>query len=550
MRKLAYILSTIVFIALYSCSSQEVEDQSPSELISEEGILAHLNQLASDEFMGRMPFTEGEIKTLDYLKNEFANLGLKPGNGDSYFQNVPMVELTSELEGPMIIEGENGTLDLEPLSQYVALSRRVKESTKIINAPLVFAGYGIDAPEYNWNDYEGLDVEGKIVIVRVNDPGFGSDDETFFKGNTMTYYGRWTYKYEEAARKGALGVIVIHNTIPAGYPWGVVENGWSGPQLHLENEQKNMDRCAMEGWINFESTIKLFELAGIEMSVMDDAKKPGFKAVPLNLTASLAFSTEIDRSESQNVIATYPGSDLSDEHLILTAHWDHLGVGKAIDGDSIYNGAVDNGSGTACLLEIAKAFAMGKVETRRSVTFLAVTAEEQGLLGSAWYSANPIIAPQKTIANINMDALNPNGKMNDLTVIGYGQSELEDIADKYVKEQGRYILPDQEPEKGIFFRSDHFSFAKIGIPAFYAKGGYDHAEKGKEYAEEARMNYLTNQYHKPQDEVDTANIDLGGMVQDAQLFFKMTKEIAESDIYPQWKEGSEFKEIREASLKE
>jgi Zn-dependent M28 family amino/carboxypeptidase len=365
----------------------------------------------------------------------------------------------------------------------------------------------------------------------------------------MTYYGRWTYKYEEAARKGAAGVIVIHSTIPAGYPWGVVEGGWSGPQLNLENENGNMDRCAVEGWVSFESTQKIFELAGVEMSVMDDAKRPGFKAVPLNVNASVAFSNSIKRSTSQNVIATYPGTEKSDEHIILTAHWDHLGVGKVVDGDSIYNGAVDNASGTACLMEITKAFAVGKVETKRSVTFLAVTAEEQGLLGSAWYSDNPIIEPAKTIANINMDALNPNGPMKDLTVIGYGQSELEDIALPFVKAQGRYILPDQEPGKGFFFRSDHFSFAKIGIPAFYAKGGYDHAEKGKEYAEESRMDYLTNKYHKPQDEVDTASIDLRGMVQDAQLYFEISRKLATEDIYPEWKEGSEFKDIREKSLR-
>lgn len=534
-------------ILFTSCANEE-EIKDPALSINEESILSHLNILASDEFQGRMPFTEGETKTLEYLETQFMNMGLKPGNGDSYFQEVPMVELNPTLEGNMIIKGENGELDLAPGSEYVALGRQVKERIELKDAPLVFAGYGIDAPEYNWNDYEGLDVEGKIVLVRVNDPGFGSDDSTFFKGNTMTYYGRWTYKYEEAARKGAAGVIVIHSTIPAGYPWGVVENGWSGPQLNLENESGNAERCEMEGWIGIESARKIFELGGVEMSVMDDAKNSGFKAVPLNVNVSVAYTNTIKRSKSKNVIATYPGTDLKDEHLILTAHWDHLGIGKAIDGDSIYNGAVDNASGTACLLEIANAFATGKIQTRRSVTFLAVTAEEQGLLGSAWYSANPIIPPSKTIANINMDALNPNGPMKDLTVIGYGQSELEDIAEPFVKAQGRYILPDQEPGKGFFFRSDHFNFAKIGIPAFYAKGGYDHAEKGKEYAEEARMDYLTNQYHKPQDEVDTTTIDLTGMVQDARIFFNMTKKIAEEDIYPEWKEGSEFKEIREASL--
>ncbi len=545
-----FICSILIVLSssfFYSCENQKTEEDA-SELISSEGILSHLKILASDEFEGRMPFTNGEIKTLEYLETQFRNMGLQPGNGDSYFQNVPMVELTPTLDGDMKILGENGEISLQAGTDYVALSRQVKDRIELRAAPLVFAGYGIDAPEYSWNDYEGLDVKGKIVLVRVNDPGFGSDDSTFFKGNTMTYYGRWSYKYEEAARKGAAGVLVIHQNIPAGYPWGVVEGGWTGAQLNLENESGNMDRCPVEGWISFESLQKIFALSGVEMSLLDSAKKQGFRAVPLNLNASLGFNNKIKRSESKNVIATYPGADLADEHIILTAHWDHLGIGKVVDGDSIYNGAVDNASGTACLLEIAKAFSIGKVETRRSVTFLAVTAEEQGLLGSAWYSQYPIIAPEKTIANINMDALNPNGPMLDLTVIGSGQSELEDIAKPFVELQGRYMAPDQEPEKGFFFRSDHFNFAKIGIPAFYAKGGYDHAEKGKEYAEEARLDYLSNKYHKPQDEVDSTEIDLRGMVQDAQLFFMMTRKLAQEDIYPKWKEGSEFKAKRRGKL--
>lgn len=543
-----YLLLVLVSIIVLASCQKADEKQDPVNLINSEGILEHVTILASDDFLGRMPFTEGETKTLDYLETQFRNMGLKPGNGDSYFQEVPMVELNATLNGEMIIKGENGEIALSPGSEYVALSRQVKEQIELNEADLIFAGYGIDAPEYDWNDYEGLDVEGKIVIVRVNDPGFGTEDSLFFKGNTMTYYGRWTYKYEEAARKGAAGVIVIHQTIPAGYPWGVVEGGWSGPQLNLENEEGNMDRCPVEGWISFDSFKKIVELSGNELSMLDEAKKSGFKAIPLGVNASLGFENSIKRSSSKNVIATYPGTEKADEHIILTAHWDHLGVGKVVDGDSIYNGAVDNASGTACLLEIAKAFSVGKIETKRSVTFLAVTAEEQGLLGSAWYSANPVIEPNKTIANINMDALNPNGPMSDLTVVGSGQSELEDLALPFVEAQGRYMAPDHEPGKGYFFRSDHFNFAKIGVPAFYAKGGYDHMEKGAEYAEEARMDYLTNQYHKPQDEVDTSSIDLRGMVQDAQLFFMMTKKLAQEDIYPEWKEGSEFKAIREESL--
>ena len=286
-----YLLLVLVSITVLASCQKAEEKQDPVNLINSEGIFEHITILASDDFLGRMPFTEGETKTLNYLETQFRNIGLKPGNGDSYFQEVPMVELNASLNGEMIIKSENGKIALSPGSDYVALSRQVKEKIELNEAELIFAGYGIDAPEYNWNDYEGLDVEGKIVIVRVNDPGFGTDDSLFFKGNTMTYYGRWTYKYEEAARKGAAGVIVIHQTIPAGYPWGVVEGGWSGPQLNLENEEGNMDRCPVEGWITFDSFKKIVELSGQELSMLDEAKKPGFKAIPLGINASLGFET-------------------------------------------------------------------------------------------------------------------------------------------------------------------------------------------------------------------------------------------------------------------
>ena len=439
-------------------------------------------------------------------------------------------------------------MEFEQAAEFVALTRRVSEEINIENSPMVFAGYGVVAPEYGWNDYEGLDVKGKTVVVLVNDPGFGMGDTTFFKGNTMTYYGRWTYKYEEAARQGAEAILIVHKTVPAGYPWGVVENGWSGAQLYLESPDGNAGRCAAEGWISWETFQALLEAGGIDKSILNTTKTNEFRAVEMGLSCSLNMTNTIRHSVSQNVIAMVPGSEKPDEAILFSAHWDHLGIGKAIDGDSIYNGFLDNASGTACILEMARMFSQSSGnQPKRSVVFLAVTAEEQGLLGSAYYSRNPIFDPKKSIANINMDGLTMNGPMKDLTVVGHGQSELDEYAERAAKKQDRYIIPDPDPGKGYFFRSDHFNFAKIGIPALYCEGGADHAEKGKEYAEEMKMDYLTNRYHKPQDNYDP-DADLRGLTNDIMIFYEVGYELANSEEWPQWKEGSEFKSIRDAYM--
>ncbi len=532
-----------------ACTSEKPEEAENKALesITAEDLQKHIATLASDEFQGRMPFTEGEEKTIEYLKNTFQEMGLEPGNGDSYFQEVPMVEITSNPDEIVTLQSKGKSLSMEYINDYVALTRRVTDKVEVKNSELVFAGFGIVAPEYEWNDYAGIDWEGKTAVVLVNDPGFGTDDSTFFKGNTMTYYGRWTYKYEEAARQGADGVLIVHNTAPAGYPWGVVQNGWTGANLYLQSENNNMDRCAFEGWITQSIAQKLFEMAGVE-NALGNARKPGFKPVPLGIELSMSLENTYKSSASQNVIAKVTGSTRPDEHIIYTAHWDHLGIGAPIEGDSIYNGAVDNASGTACLLEIADAFSKLPQKPERTVVFLAVTAEEQGLLGSEYYVENPIYLLTNTVANINMDALQFQGKMKDLTIVGYGQSELDEYAKAAATNQDRYIYPDPNAEKGYFFRSDHFNFAKKGVPALYASGEYEQAEKGVEWTKQQTDEWIAKNYHQPSDEFVEGEWDFEGIVQDTQLLFEVGYQLSRESTFPQWKEGSEFKSIREEAL--
>ncbi|MCB0495596.1 MAG: M28 family peptidase [Cyclobacteriaceae bacterium] len=537
--------SLLLLSAIFFACAPQKESKNAS-LIDGKRIAEDVKVLASDEFGGRKPFTQYETKTVEYLEDQFEQMGVEPGNGDSYFQEVPMVEIESENMSPLHVEGKGFSKDYAYKSEFVALTRRVTDSISLDHSELVFAGYGIVAPEYDWNDYKGLDVAGKTVVVLVNDPGFGSNDSTFFKGGAMTYYGRWTYKYEEAARQGAAGVLIIHDTKPASYPWGVVENGWTGANLYLKADDNNMSRCKIEGWIGLDVAKELFKASGKEnYDFTTEAKKRSFKPFDIGLAISISFTNKTKTSESKNVAGLITGTEKPDEVVIYSAHWDHLGFGSPINGDSIYNGAVDNGTGTAALLEIARAFAQNPEKPKRSVLFLAVTAEEQGLLGSAYYAEHPIFPPSKTVADLNMDALMPIGEMKDLTIVGYGQSTLDDMAEKLAKEQGRYIIPDPEPGAGHFFRSDHFSFAKVGIPALYASGSYEHMTKGVEYAKEKSEAYVAHDYHQPSDEYSDS-WDMGGIVQDATLLYELGDELAnDTSLWPKWKKGSEFKTIRE-----
>lgn len=535
----------LLFIATLLTACQTAEKSAGAqENIDTVRMARHIEVLASDEFQGRKPFTAGEEKTIKYLREEFESYGLAPGNGDDYFQAVPLVELDAQPSTTLTFSAAGEDVVLNVAEEFVAYSERVQEQNVLESSEVVFAGFGIVAPEFGWNDYEGLDVEGKTVIVLVNDPGFGSGDSTFFKGQTMTYYGRWTYKYEEAARQGAAGIFIIHDTAPAGYAWSVVRNSWSGASLYLD-QTGDQFKPVVQGWLTRDAAIKLFEASPVDMrNFVERSRKPDFKPIPLEVTTSVSVENGIKRNVSQNVIAKVTGTEKPDEYIIYTAHWDHLGIGTVVDGDSIYNGAHDNASGTATLLEIARSFAANE-KPQRTVVFLAVTAEEQGLLGSKYYAENPIYPPEKTVANINMDGVAYYGRMKDFTIVGYGQSELDDLAGEIASRQGRYVMPDPDPGKGYFFRSDHFQFAKVGVPAIFASGTYESMEHGVEYIEELSMEYETNRYHMPADEYDPSTWKFGGMLQDASLFYELGRKLADSDRWPEWKEGSEFKSIRE-----
>jgi len=534
-------LKFLVLVLFISCKNDKKDTTSLVE-VNQITIGNHIERLASDEFLGRKPFTEGEVKTVNYLKNEFEKLGLLPGNGDNYFQDVPMVEITGTPSENMVISGKNANFNLELLKDFVATTNKVATDVSLENSELVFAGYGIVAPEYEWNDYEGIDWKGKTAVVLINDPGFKSGDSTLFKGNEMTYYGRWTYKYEEAARQGADGLIIIHDTEPASYGWNVIESGWSGARLIIENDLPLLN---VESWISGVSAQKMFDASAMKgQDYKTLSRNKNFKPIPLELNVSVEIENKIRRDVSKNVVALIPGTDRKDEYIIYSAHWDHFGVGKAIEGDSIYNGAVDNASGTAGLLAIAEAFKKSN-PTKRSIVFMAVTGEEQGLLGSAYYAEHPIFNPKKTVANINIDALDSPVKMKDLTITGYGQSEMDEYAKEAALKQNRYIIPDPESEKGYFFRSDHFNFAKIGIPALYASGSYEGFDKSIEDIKKYNDNYRMHKYHQPSDGYNSETTELSGVQLDLQLFFNVGLKLANEDYFPKWYDGSEFKAARE-----
>ena len=530
---------------LASCSSK-----SESYQFQVADLEPNLITLSSDEFMGRMPFTEGEQLTTSFLESKFKEMGLEPGNGDSYFQEVPMVSIITYPEQSMEFKGAQGSVVGEGLKDFVIWTQRTDSVVRIQDAEVVFAGFGIVAPEYGWDDYKNLDVKGKIVVVMINDPGFGSEDPTFFKGNTMTYYGRWTYKYEEAVRQGALGCLIVHNTIPAGYGFNNIQNSWKASKLYLDDRGQEKYKLGFEGWITLPFAKQLFEKMGKnESELLQSARKADFQGVSTGMTLSTSLAVKPTYNVTKNVIAKVTGKTAPEEVIIYTAHWDHIGIGKPDEtGDSIYNGALDNASGTAALLALAKAFKTDE-QPDRTVVFLSVTAEEQGLWGSAYYAKNPIYPKEKTVANINMDGVNPYGKMKDVSVIGVGQSEMEDLLDEELKKLGRYAAPEPNPVVGYYFRSDHFNFAKIGIPALYIGTGIDHVEKGKEYGKQLQEEYVAQYYHKPADAYDPKRWNLDGAVDDVQLLYEVGRNLANSTKWPGWKEGSEFKAIRDSYFK-
>ncbi|WP_026966132.1 M28 family metallopeptidase [Algoriphagus terrigena] len=540
----------IATLMALACLSACQAPQKPPYTFQVADIEPNLITLSSDEFMGRMPFTEGEKITTDFLETEFKKLGLEPGNGDSYFQDVPMVSISCNPAETMEFKSKSGSLSIEGLKDFVVWTQRTDSLVEVKDAEVVFAGFGIVAPEYGWNDYKNIDVKGKIVVVLVNDPGFGTEDASLFKGNTMTYYGRWTYKYEEAARQGALGCLIVHNTIPAGYGFNVIQNSWKASKLYLDDRGKEPYKLGFEGWITLPTAKKLFEMGGMNDSEMlAKARKADFEPVSMEIFASGSIQVEATYNVSKNVVAKVTGKTRPDEYLVYSAHWDHFGIGKPDEtGDSIYNGALDNASGTAALIALAKAFKTDP-QPERTVVFLAVTAEEQGLWGSAYYAQNPIYPKEKTVANINMDGINPYGKMKDVSIIGAGQSEMEDLLNVELEKLGRYSAPEPNPVAGYYFRSDHFNFAKIGIPALYFGTGIDHFEKGKEYGKQLQEDYTANYYHKPNEEYDPARWNLDGAVDDVQLLYNVGKSLANSDKWPAWKQTSEFKSVRDSYMK-
>ena len=509
--------------------------------MNQQDFARNLTVLSSDAYQGRKPMTRGEDSTVAYIKSVFEKLKLEPAFGKSYFQNVPLVNITST-PSDMVIHSKGGDLKWKSSDNFVAFTETVSDKVVLENAKLVFAGYGIVAPEYNWNDYAGLDVKGKVVVVLVNDPGFATGDTTLFKGKTMTYYGRWTYKYEEAARQGAAGCIIVHEEAPAAYPWSVVVSSNIGSNLHLKAGNKKAYTCGVEGWITMDAAQSLFASCNLNyQSEKQKASTRGFKPVALDATVTLNLTNTFRYGESKNVGAIFPGTSRKDECVVYSAHWDHLGIGKAINGDSIYNGAVDNASGVSTILEIAKAFSNLKTRPERSVVFIAFTGEESGLLGAQYYVKNPAFPLSKTVADINFDIMSFWGKMKDVTLISYGESELDNYVATASRKQNRYVLPNQFPEKGSFFRADHFWFARMGVPVIYGGGSSDQRDKGKEYARQKMIEYTTLNYHRPSDEYNPKIHDLSGAVEDAKLFFSIGYVLCNESDFPKWYAKSQWK---------
>jgi Zn-dependent M28 family amino/carboxypeptidase len=537
----------------------DVPRRSAWSEISADRMLENIKILSSDEYEGRAPASKGEKLATHFIEAQFKQLGLEPGNPDgTYFQNVPMVGITADPATELVFASpaSGKPVTLKYADDFVAWTKRVEPSVSV-DAEMVFVGYGIVAPEYKWDDYKGVDVKGKVLVMLINDPPVPDPqdpsqlDEKTFKGKAMTYYGRWTYKFEIAAEKGAAGCLIVHQTGPAGYPWGVVKSSNTGEQFSLVAADRGMSRSAVEGWMTQEKARELFAMTGRDFDTLEKAAvRRDFRPVDLGVKASVALKNRIRTIESKNVVARLEGSDpkLRDEYVIYTAHWDHLGIGPEINGDKIYHGALDNASGVAALLELGRAYQRLAPPPRRSILFLSVTAEEKGLLGSQYYAEHPLYPLAKTLAAINMDGLNPLGPTKDIEIIGLGQSTLDDVAKAVAAEQGRVVKPDAEPEKGFYYRSDHFNFAKQGVPALDLDSGVDYIGKPPGWGMEMRDKFTAEDYHKPSDKVKPY-WDLRGAVEDLELLGEVGYRVANAKTFPTWKTGSEFRAKREEMLK-
>ena len=541
----------------FGCARRPSSPERALGSISGDRLLADIRTLSSDEFEGRGPGSKGEELTIRYLQDQFRNAGLEPGNPDgTYLQAVRLAGITADPQMKLSFSGHGHSLVPKFPSDFVAWTKRVVD-TSAVDADMIFAGYGVQAPEFNWDDFKGMDVRGKVLVVLINDPPVpdpqnpGQLDPKTFGGKAMTYYGRWTYKFEKAAEMGAAGCLIVHQTERAGYPWEVVRDSWSSEQFDLESPDKNMKRLPLEGWVTQDTAGKLLRSAGFDLAKLTaSAATRDFRPVPLGLRAKITIHNKLHTIDSHNVIARLTGSDpkLKDSYVVYTAHWDHFGVGPEVNGDRIYHGAVDNASGTAALLEIARAYKRLETPPRRSILFLSVTAEEQGLLGSRYYAEHPLYPLARTAMDINMDTMNVHGRTRDIVMIGMGNSTLDELVADVAREQGRTVKPDPESEKGTFYRSDHFSFSKEGVPAFDPDRGVDFIGKPEGWGLEQRRKYTAENYHKPSDKIQS-DWDMSGAIQDAQLYFLVGDRVANSDLMPEWKPGTEFKAKRDATLR-
>ena len=546
----ALLLSTALFTA---CGNGDAETSTndPSATTSTFDLGRRIEKLASDEFQGRAPSTAGGQAASQYIADEMSKAGLAPaGENGTYFQAVELTAMTVLPSSSMTITaGEETLINADQNTNSVFWTKRLDSSVSVSDAELVFVGYGVNAPEYGWNDYEGLDVKGKTVVMLVNDPGFATKDANLFNGNAMTYYGRWTYKYEEAARQGAAAVLVIHETEPASYPWEVVSGSWTGEQYDLVRPDGGASRSALEGWLHIDAAQNLFDKAGLNMrQLMTAAAQKGFKPVPMSgLSLDATINQSVKTTQSRNVAGVIKGSVRPDEYVLYMAHWDHLGMSEAVEGDDkIFNGAVDNASGTSVILEIGETM-VDRGTPERSVIFVAVTAEESGLLGSAYYGEKPLVPLAKTVGGINIDALLPIGETKDMKVIGFGSSELEDLLKKQLNKRGMYVVPDTKPEAGYFYRSDHISLAKLGVPMLYSDAGNNHVVNGMTYGQNFEEEYTKLRYHKVADEYDNS-WDLSGIKQVSDILLDMGYDLANSENWPNWYEGTEFRGLRDEML--
>jgi Zn-dependent M28 family amino/carboxypeptidase len=557
MQRLSRVAFVLVAAAFCPAALPAPAAEPSFPAIDGSAVLEHTKVLASDAFEGRAPGTPGEERTVAYLIEHLRKIGLQPGNPDgSWVQRIPLVGTT--VQGTPALVFRKGTVErrLAWRDDYVAWTKRVVERVGLDASDLVFVGYGVQAPEYQWDDFKGADVRGKTIVVLVGDPPVSDPakpdrlDPRVFGGKAMTYYGRWTYKYEVAAKLGAAGVLIVHETEPAGYPFAVVQ-GKTTEQFDLETPDGNASRAAVEGWITLAQAKALFQMAGQDFEALERrAATRAFRPVPLGVTASVSLLNSIRKVPSANVVARLEGSDplLKDEWVVYTTHWDHFGVGPAVNGDTIYHGAIDNASGTGGLIELARAFAGTTPRPRRSILFLFVTAEEQGLLGSTGYAEHPLYPLAKTVAALNLDALNVHGRTRDLTIVGLGLSDLDDVLRRAAAAQGRVVRPDPMPEKGSYYRSDHFPFARKGVPSVHAGGGVEYVAKPAEYGRRIREEYIRNDYHKPSDTV-RLDWDMSGAVEDLELYLRAGYDIASAATRPEWKAGTEWKALRDAMMK-